>query len=352
MIQYYLLVCIPMVMSVLKKKITTKKFFDPICVFFIILIFLLSMRSVNCGADLITYKMKFETISYSSLNDVSSIFNLEYGYTLFSKLCKLLVDDFQIFISICALISIIPIMFLYKEETKNDVLTMALFLNIAPFSIFFSGLKQSIAIGIGTICFYYCKKNKIIPFIIWVVVASSFHLTALILILLYPLTHLKITSKWFILLITITAFCLVNNKQIFGWMLTLADEYESKYVISSTGSYSFLVLLIFLVIFSFIIPNEDDTNLICFRNILFFALLIQCLAPISTIAMRLNYYFLIFVPLAIPRFIDNAKPKYKQIAQISKYIFVVFFFFWFFKECYYGADILHIFPYEAFWESF
>jgi hypothetical protein len=134
----------------------------------------------------------------------------------------------------------------------------------------------------------------------------------------------------------------------------LKDEYAERYSeLESTGAYSILILLILFAIYSFLIPdnNELDNDTIAMRNFLLFSVCIQCFAPIHTLAMRMNYYFLIFIPILIPRIIKCRKRNLKEIAQLSQVIFVMFFAVYFFYEAYTGEDVLSIYPYIPFWKG-
>lgn len=352
MTPYCLLIGIPIILSAFRYN-SNKKIFNPrfpLLIFFIIFIIMLSLRSVKCGADILNYKNQFDLVQSTSFGSLFDFSLREQGYNIFISISKLFTDNFQFFLILCAIVSVVPIMILYINESTHNVLTIALFIGIAPFSMFFSGLRQSIAIGLGAICYYFCKKNKIVPFLLFVVLAFLFHQSAVMLLLLYPLTHFRITQKWIFPLTILFVVFMIYNKQIFGILLGLNSKYESNYIISDTGSYTFLVLLILLTIYAFVIP-EESPDLVGLRNILVISAFIQCFAPINTVAMRLNYYFLIFIPLLIQKVIDHAKKKHGQIASISSILFICFFVFWFFKEAYVGDDFLQIFPYIPFWDG-
>lgn len=353
MFPYYLLIGLPMLLSIFSYKVNDKNVSKrlPLFVFFVILLVLLSLRSVRCGVDLQTYKNKFENIDLLSLKTFFDFSPVEYGYNLFVLINKFFFNNFQFLLFSCAMVSIVPIMVLYLKETNHNILTIALFISIAPFTMFFSGLRQSIAMGLGIIAYYYCKKNKIIPFLLIVFFAFLFHLSAVVLLVMYPITHVKVTKKWILPVSVLYIIFLIYNEKIFGVLLKLNEKYETRYVISKTGSYTFLIMLLGITIFSFIMMEEDSKELLGLRNLLILSLFIQCFVPISTIAMRLNYYYLLFIPVLIPKVIDNCKKQYKQLAQLSIVVFSVFFIFWFFKEAYTGSNLLHAFPYIPFWED-
>ena len=353
MVPYYLLIGLPMLLSIFSYKFDKKKLSDrfPLFAFFVFFLILLSLRDTTCGIDLQTYKDRFEIINIASLESILNFSSMEYGYNFFVAINKLIINNFQYFLFACAMVSIIPIMVFYSKETEHNILTIALFVSIAPFTMFFSGLRQSIAMGLGIVAFYFCRKNKLVPFLLIVLLAFLFHLSAIILLLMYPITHVRITKKWILPVSILFVVFLVYSEKIFAVLLGLNEKYETRYVISETGSYTFLFLLLVITIFTLVIPKEDSQELLQLRNLLILSLFIQCFVPINTVAMRLNYYYLLFVPVLIPKVIDNCKQEYKQIAQFSIYIFVIFFISWFFKEAYTGEDYLCAFPYVAFWEG-
>ena len=353
MFPYFFLIGFPLLLSLGSygddRRLFSKK--TPLLVFFLILIALLSMRSVTCGIDLITYRYKFNhpgSLTISSLFDFSLT---EPGFRLLSAFCKRAFNSFQLFLAVCALLSMVPIMVLYLKESNHSILTIALFVGLAPFSMFFSGLRQSIAIGIGAICYFFCKEKNPIGFLIMVFAAYLFHQSSVILLFMYPLMHVRITKKWTIPLAALVAFCFVYRAQIFGAMLSVNDRYENLYTISRTGSYTYLLLLLMLTVYSFVMLKDTEFDSFGLRNILVFTLILQSFASVNSVAMRLNYYYLIFIPLLIPKVVDSARTELRQIAAVSTAVFVCFFFFWFFKEAYTGADILQVFPYAPFWAS-
>ena len=354
MFPYYFLIGFPMLLSLVpysdNRKVLNKRF--PLLVFFLIFILLLSLRDVTCGADLMTYRLKFNHPGSFNLLSLFDFSVTEPGFLLFTAIIKKTTNSFRFYLFLCALLSVVPIMVLYLKETNHNLLTIALFVGVAPFSMFFSGLRQSIAMGIGALCYFCCKKKKPVSFLILVFVAFLFHQSAVILLFMYPLMRLRITKKWLPLVAGVFVVVFVFRAQIFSFALQFNDKYERRYVISETGSYTFLIMLLMLTIYSFVMLKDSKIESFGLRNLLVFMLLLQCFAPTNTVAMRLNYYYLLFIPVLIPQVIDHTRVRYRQLAGVSVYAFVIFFVLWFFKEAYTGADFLHVFPYVPFWERY
>lgn len=123
--------------------------------------------------------------------------------------------------------------------------------------------------------------------------------------------------------------------------------------IAETGAMNVLLLLIVLAVYSYIIPDESmlDKDTIAMRNILLLTIMIQVFAMLHTLAMRMNYYYLIFIPILIPRIASRSKKKYKQIADLSVVVMTVFFMGYFIRNVILDIDPLNIYPYIPFWQS-
>ena len=108
---------------------------------------------------------------------------------------------------------------------------------------------------------------------------------------------------------------------------------------------------VLFAVFSFVIPDDEkiDWDTAAMRNILLLVVFIQLFTSINMWVMRMNYYFILFIPALIPKIIRAAKPQYRQLAFWGELVLVVFFTAYFFYGAYFGGDGLEIFPYVPFW---
>jgi hypothetical protein len=172
------------------------------------------------------------------------------------------------------------------------------------------------------------------------------------LVFMYPLYHARITKKWLYVVVPILALCFVFNRQIFGSLSLILEQYtEYDTEITSTGAYTMLILFGAFVVFSFLIPDENkmDAELIGLRNFLLMAFALQMFAPLHTLAMRMGYYYMIFIPLLLPKIIACRSRRWNQVAILGRHVMVAFFLLYFFATAS-GGGGLHVFPYHFFWE--
>ena len=117
------------------------------------------------------------------------------------------------------------------------------------------------------------------------------------------------------------------------------------YGYNATGQYGLLVLFVLISVYCFVIMDESkaDENDIGFRNILLLATALQLFAPLHVLASRMNYYFILFIPIALTHANYKCKPAFWQITKLASFIMITYFVFYFF---FMKGDSLRIMNYQ------
>ena len=321
-------------------------------VFFIILTILVMLRHQTVGTDTRRYVHYFKRFLEMDWTKLGKDY-IEIGFAYYSKIISLFSENPQFFLAITAVIICLLIYFTYIRFCGDPSLTIVLFCTMSTFVMMFSGLKQMMAIGIGFIAYELTRRKKLVFFVLVVCLALTFHTSAFILAFMYPLYHIKITKKWLLVVVPSIIVVFIFNKQIFSILSIIIERYtQYDASVTRTGAYTMIFLFAIFAVFSFLIPDESllDQETIGLRNFLLFALVLQMFAPLHTIAMRMNYYYIIFIPLLIPKIISARSEKWQQVAVLSRHLMLVFFLAYFFITASSGGG-LRVFPYHFFWES-
>lgn len=344
----YILLGVSHIDTKLRTKITVDAFFG-------IMLVLLMLRAESIGIDLPVYKYHFENYSKLSFTQIKEGIlsgTFETGYVTICRIVGIFTDNFRYVLIACALIAVIPVWHFYRREEKFGFFLSVMFANVAPFTMYFSGLRQAMAMAFAILAYYCCKEKKPVRFLITVLVAFLFHRSALILLLMYPVFHLRLKSPAQLLFAAPPiALVFVFKVQIFTFLMQFSgDTYYSRYAegVKETGASSVLILLFALTAVSFVIPDqnlleEDDIGL---RNILLLAAVLQIFAGVHSIAMRMNYYFLLFVPIAVGRCLGKSATN-RKVADIALICLTCFMSLYFFYHAYNSEDILQVFPYVS-----
>lgn len=360
MLPYYFMVLVPVLVSLVQWRMrrdlryakTEKNL--PIAVFFGIYFILLALRHETVGSDTGRYIDVFKMMPGTAWNRIFSVSSSDWGYYLLNKVASVFFRNEQLFLMLIAVITVAPLGYLYYKESEAPLLCMALFITFPVFMMNFSGLRQSIAIALTVPAFYMARDKRLLKFLLIVALAYLFHHSAIVILLIYPLFHAKIRPKHLLWLVPCYLLTLALNDRLFALILeflgtVLGGDYL-EYEMTETGAYTMIILMALFTVFAFFIPDEDqmDDTTRATRNMLVIALFIQMFTPISRLTMRMNYYFVLFIPLLIPKVINRCNRFDKRYLMIIRAVFFAFFAVYFFRKAT-TTDSLNIYPYIPFW---
>ena len=353
MFPFFLLIFVPLIIQHVKIKNVDyrKKNKVALSVFFVMLFVLLAFRNSCVGNDTLNYMNFFDRINWLGPYG-AGLFADEQGFLIYTWLVSLVTDNPQVYIAISSLLIVVLMLPTYLRLSEDTSLTVAIFCSLSTFVMMFSGIRQMLVISLGFVVYHFVRKKKIIPFLLVALIAVLFHTSAIMLFIMYPLYHVKITKKslWVIIPTIIVIF--IFNEQIFsaiGGYIETYTRFDSS--IEETGAYAMIVLFALLSIFCFIVPDESriDKETVGLRNFLLFAMVIQFFAPLHTLAMRIGYYFIIFIPLLIPRIIKFRSKRVGNNGIYIRHLMVVLFIAYFLYTMYISQP-LHVSPYHFCWE--
>lgn len=356
MLVFYVLLLVPIAMQhfVMGAKYIRleKKNNSALFVFFLLLTVLVMLRHESVGNDTGNYINAFNRCVNFNWRDIPQITG-EPGYVYFNKIISLFTKTPQVFLAITAIVTTAMIYPTYRRLNTDASLIIVIFSAMSTFVMMFSGIRQMLAIGIGFVAYEFTRRRKPIPFAITVLAAMTFHVSAFMLVFMYPLYHVKITKKWLLFVVPVLVVLFLFNNQIFavlGLLLQRYTKYDAS--ITQTGAYTMIILFAMFSVFAFLIPDENllDKETIGLRNFLLFSLVLQMFAPLHTLAMRMNYYYIIFIPLLLPKIIKCKSKRWEQVAVVGRHVMVIFFLVYFFINMQGGGN-LHVFPYHFFWEE-
>lgn len=272
-------------------------------------LFVLSaFKSNSVGADIPTY---FEAFYYISTMHWSNLdfFNWEYGYVFLNKFVSFLVNDFRFFILVISLIVVITLCRYVYINSQIQWLSFYLFVCMGFFNFSLSGYRQSIAMAITLYSIKYVRERRFFSFLFCVFIASLFHQAALVLIIIYPISKIKINFKY-LLTVSMVSICVY----IFGSRITnflLSIYHRKQIVVQGEGQGMFIMLLIItisgLIFLDHAKKSDRDITLYCHMMIL--AVVLQILSFHLSIFVRVVSYFSIHMIVFIPNIIAGLPSK-------------------------------------------
>lgn len=347
----YLLVFFVSTIAVYVSEKNFKNNKKKIAIFFSIIAVLLpsllaAFRVEGVGTDTLYYvKSNFEAALMSNtFEQFNRIFELELLYNLLVYIVSRFTNNINI---LYFMIQAIIMLFVYRacydqKENSPMWLSFLLFL-LLYYNRSLNMIRQSLALAIILYSFKYIKDKKLVKYTLFVIIASLFHKTALVSLIIYFMVRLierkeNFLYKFFILLIS---FMFLVGYQEIMFLLIDFKIVPSKYLFYVIGSESNILLIelvrkiVFLGIFILFgrAFNKNDKNSHVFKYFMSLDLVLYLVGIYANYAQRISYYlgyFDIFLIAQLPNCCRNGFSKK------GMYVILIVFFvlYWF---IYYGV---------------
>lgn len=284
-------------------------------------LFLVSALRYNVGTDYFyRYVPGFKFIQYGGKE------TYEKGFLLLNKIILLFTTNYQwLFI----ITSFIFCFFVYKaiyDQSKDIVYSIFLLLITDSYFISLNTLRQCIGVSIFLYATKYIKTRDIKRYIIWILIASTFHISALIYLPVYFLYKINIKVQIIIFAIFILAKSVISKFFIEFVLFTKYGAYfQTAFNVKKFDFWEFFINLCILIFcYAFYKKGKNDVEYKIFVNIQFLnvaLLLFSSVIPlISRVTVCFTFSQIIFLPKVLSYINNRILRNTIKIAIILLYI--------------------------------
>ncbi|WP_417265253.1 EpsG family protein [Brumimicrobium sp.] len=287
---------------------------------FAILIFIVGFRTIEVGTDTVNYKMYFDVV--------------ESGKRLFVEPGWLAINHFVIFFNgsyetlmlLVTLLTLIPVYWACRKYSINPTLSLFFYITLYFYFYSFNISRQLLAISFVLMSFHFLKENRKLSFVFLVLLASTFHTSALIVL---PVLFIdKIPDKPILYISAIVVSALVGlfgTESIYDFIsLTSYSNYLYKLELGNTvGNAIYLLLLNGFFLFILYFSGKRE---VYFKLFFLYIVLTNIFVRIP-LGSRLIMYFSVIQVLYLPLFIYTNRKENNifLIAVVIIYAFTIFF---------------------------
>jgi hypothetical protein len=284
----------------------------------ITILFVISgIRGESVGTDTANYLRGFRGIRNAHFNEMFEIERWETGYVLLNKLSSYISDNDQVILFVTSVLALIGVGYFIYKNSNNVVFSLYLFVSLYLYFFSFNGIRQAIAISIIVSGFHLIRERSLFKYLIIVLIASFFHVTAILMLGIYFVYGIRINKRntsiilifffllYFLLepiintiLMNITSLSYLADKQLF----------EGSGLLFPLISLSVLALLLFVRLTEE--PNKYFDYLIL---MVLFSFFVSIISLQVSLILRINYYLMIFYIIAIPYALRLVRDKKLRI---------------------------------------
>ena len=309
-----------------------------------------ALRHSSVGGDLIGYLNMYELYSHYSFDEMLKLFTLsdfkDPTYYLTGWIISHIFKSDQWWLVIIATLFNGSITWLIWRESKIPLISIIMFIALGYYEFSLTGLRQTISIAILVFSFYFLKERRPVPFVLMVILASLYHQTALVFLLIYPFANVKI-GKYHIIAAMVAFVVLYAFR---AQLLTILSDtlQEERYQGYTSGEANTLTMSGFVIQMIIFVYNlfyykkviKKNKKVIILYNLAFVGLMFQLYASFIAEMFRISMYFSVFNIVLVP--LTTMEEENKNIRMLITFGLILILLLYTFKE--------GITPYRFFWQ--
>lgn len=290
----------------------------------VILIMISGFRG-DFTVDYSNYRFLFDYYKKFAITDFYNYkIDQEIGYFLLNKIVQIYTNKF-VYLNILISIIIITLFSIQiKKDSKNYYLSIILFVNLGQYYTSFNIMRQILAVAIvfSASKFLYKKSRKTIYiYSIIILLASLIHKSALIMLIFYFLSNIRISKKKLIVIFIGVFIILINTKKILN---VLQKYFYSNYHSNAYGmtGLNFNNIVVPVLLFGFIIcfykkiSKSKDKKINIWFNASIMYVFFKITGTQIEMIERFSNYFNPYILLLVPYLIEQIKDKKIKIILI------------------------------------
>lgn len=347
-IYYFLIFNILLLGIVLQPQRTVTRKMIYCFIISIILIIVSGLRHLSVGNDTWNYVNIFYRYNQMSINELfQNHFGIEFGYVILNKFIGSLSLGHQWLLLFTAVVFTLSVSKFIYDYSNDVVLSYLVLFSFSFFQFSMTGVRQTLAISIVIFGIKYALDKKLIKFSLVVLLASTFHQSALVAFFIYLATYFKMSKLMKVSSIVLIAIVYVLRNSIVNFLFMFIPDGRYNYL--SDGGGETVLLVVFLTFIVGLMFHKNYDKVSRYANfeygMIILGILFQVFTPVQNIFFRIAMYFTIILVVFIPNLFSGFKSSERLIMKYMIYIALLVQYFIFTKN---AAGVV---PHEFFWLS-
>ena len=326
------------------------------CLFLIALILIVpAILRQETGNDYLRY------VEFFHLASIDAYVPTEAGFNWLAKavysLCGY--ENYLLLFAIYAVMTILAMLAVIRQQAENFCFSFFLFMMFGYYFQSFNTMRYYFALSLSLLAMTCLLRRQYACFVILVLLASLFHKTALITLLLYPVAARRWKKRELAAAVVPGLAVLLLHEKAMELLLSLYPSWEGTVDLAAGTSISWVNIakcLAVLLLAYYVKADEDpDTfrgrQLVMYRNSAYIGLLLYVfgwfIPEVSRICYYLTFTQIFYLPMLLSGLPETEQGRrQKKILTILVIAAALVFFALFLRTAY--RDTIKILPYKSF----
>ena len=326
------------------------------CLFLIALILMIpAILRQETGNDYLRY------VEFFHLASIDAYVPTEAGFNWLAKavysLCGY--ENYLLLFAIYAVMTILAMLAVIRQQAENFCFSFFLFMMFGYYFQSFNTMRYYFALSLSLLAMTCLLRRQYAGFVILVLLASLFHKTALITLLLYPVAARR-WKKWELAAGVVPGLAvLLFHEKAMELLLSLYPSWEGTVDLAAGTSISWVNIakcLAVLLLAYYVRADEDPETfrgrqLVMYRNSAYIGLLLYVfgwfIPEVSRICYYLTFTQIFYLPMLLSELPETEQGRrQKKLLTILVIAAALVFFALFLRTAY--RDTIKILPYKSF----
>jgi len=249
--------------------------------------------------------------------------NLEIGWRVLSEVSWFVWPNSKSPMLFTSSVLLISFAVFTIKHSRNLALSYLIFICLGFWGASFYILRQTAALAILLFSYSFIEKRRPLHFVVSVLLATSFHQSAALFILLYPICKVKRSGLYHVVTVYIGLLFLLVGDQIVSFVSSQFGRIT--YELTELSGVSLLILFIGCLLFvEFFNKKSVDSP---FRHAMELSCVLQTLALHLSVFTRMTWPFSISLTILMPgsfRAIEDKSTR--MLSELAFVVFLVFFY--------------------------
>lgn len=326
------------------------------CLFLIALILMVpAILRQETGNDYLRY------VEFFHLASIDAYVPTEAGFNWLAKavygLCGY--ENYLLLFAIYAVLTILAMLAVIRQQAENFCFSFFLFMMFGYYFQSFNTMRYYFALSLSLLAMTCLLRRQYAGFVILVLLASLFHKTALITLLLYPVAARRWKKRELAAAVVPGLAVLLLHEKAMELLLSLYPSWEGTVDLAAGTSISWVNIakcLAVLLLAYYVRADEDpDTfrgrQLVMYRNSAYIGLLLYVfgwfIPEVSRICYYLTFTQIFYLPMLLSGLPETEQGRrQKKLLTILVIAAALVFFALFLRTAY--RDTIKILPYKSF----
>lgn len=304
----------------------------------LVLFLVAAFRDETVGVDYATYAEAYKSVNNSEIATVREINWLGRPFIFFCKIIGIIAPQTPALMF--AMCSFITIYYLYKSiycMSKDWCLSLYMFISFCLYYQSFNQFRQILAIVLSVYAIKFLVEDRKLVFIFFVILASCFHTSALVMLVLLVVNLFAIDTKTLMIYFLGTLGCYIGFDYViyllsftnYGKTYLNWSVYNTSFEMSSILNLVVRLAVLVFCLFFYKVTIKRNSKLRVFYHTALICTALQVLTLKSYLFGRVTTYFFMPYIFLLPEVMETIKVNFssKNYVLIKYIVYIVLFFY-------------------------